>query len=201
MRLFVAIDLTAELKAALAELQNSLRRLWLGAPIRWVDPAGIHLTLKFLGEVGADRLEAIFAALERGTAGVEPFELKIGGLGFFPSGRRTRVIWVGVNEATGRLAKLQRQVEAGLEPLGFAPENREFVPHLTLGRLKTPTSLLPPDASLADRPLGRMPVREVVLMESRLSPTGATYRPVRVFPLEPVGTCRSRVDGSGGRML
>lgn len=197
----MAIDLTAELKAALAELQDRLRRLWPGASVRWVDPAGIHLTLKFLGEVGADRLEAIVGALERGTAGVEPFELKIGGLGFFPGPNRARVVWVGVREPTGRLAKLQRQVEAGLEPLGFAPEGREFVPHLTLGRLKTPAGLPPPDADWADRPLGRMTVREVVLMESRLSPAGAAYRLVRAFPLKSAGTSRPRVDGSGGRML
>jgi len=183
VRLFVAIDLTTELKAALAELQDRLRRLWSGADIRWVDPAGIHLTLKFLGEVGADRLEAIFGALERGTAGVGPFELKIGGVGFFPSERRARVVWVGVKEPTGRLARLQRQLEASLGALGFAPEGREFAPHITLGRLRAPASLPPPDSGPADRQLGRMPVREVILMESRLSPAGATYRPVRAFPL------------------
>jgi len=182
LRLFVAIDLSEGLKAALAELQARLRRAWAGTDVRWVDPAGIHLTLKFLGDVGAERVDAVIKALAQATAGVEPFELKIEGLGFFPSERRVRVVWVGVKEPTGRLARLQRQVEASLEPLGFAPEDREFVPHITLGRLKVPASI-PGVGDLARQQLGRMPVREIVLMESRLSPTGATYRPVTIFRL------------------
>ncbi len=184
MRLFVAVDLNRELKTALADLQGRLRRAWPGVEVRWVDPAGIHLTLKFLGEVGPDRVEAVVRALEQATAGVGPFELKLEGLGFFPGPRRARAVWVGVKEPTGRLARLQRQVEASLEPLGFAPEGREFVPHITLGRLKVPTGLPPVEDGLAARQFGRMPVREVVLMESRLGPAGATYRPVRAFGLE-----------------
>lgn len=188
MRLFVAIELDGGLKAALAELQARLRRVWSGVDIRWVDPAGIHLTLKFLGEVAPDRVEAVAQALAEATAGVGPFELKLEGLGFFPGPRRARVVWVGVKEPTGRLARLQRQVEARLEPLGFPPEGREFVPHVTLGRLKVPASLPLGADNLGAGQLGRMTVGEVVLMESRLSPTGAVYRPIRRFGLE-VLTC------------
>lgn len=183
MRLFVAIDLSEELKAALAELQSRLRWAWAGTDIRWVDPAGIHLTLKFLGDVGPDRVGAVTKALAEATTGVEPFELKLEGLGFFPSERRARVVWVGVKEPTGRLARLQQQVEARLELLGFAREDREFVPHITLARLRFPASLAAVN-DLGRGQVGRMPVREIVLMESRLSPTGATYRPVSTFRLE-----------------
>ncbi len=183
MRLFVAIDLNAELKAALADLQGQLRRAWPGADVRWVDPSGIHLTLKFLGEVGANKVDAVVRALAEAVAGVEPFELKLEGLGCFPSERRARVVWVGVKEPTGRLARLQRQVEVSLEGLGFAPEGREFVPHITLGRLRIPANFPPVNEGLARQQVGRMRVREVVLMESRLSPTGATYRAVSAFSL------------------
>jgi RNA 2',3'-cyclic 3'-phosphodiesterase len=134
VRLFIAIELPANVLAALAHL-------------RWVRPEGIHLTLKFLGSVPTERLPEIEAAVARAVVGIPQFEANLGKLGTFGSPRSPRVLWVDVTGELDILAKLQSQVEAELGPLGFPSEARRFSPHLTLARV-------PPErAAEAVRPL------------------------------------------------
>ena len=175
MRLFVAINLPRDLRDAILAAAAPLRAR--GLPVRWVDPDGLHLTLKFLGEVADDRLAEIVAALERACAGARPFPLEVGGFGAFPTAARARVVWVGC-EAAPPLELLQHGIEREFAALDFPVEGRPFRPHLTLGRAKA-------DARGGVRGLedqlatlvfsDTFTVTSVDLMESTLTPRGARY--------------------------
>ena len=186
VRLFVAVELPPPVTAALGELQDALRKRGTGG-LRWVRPEGIHLTLKFLGEVPAQQVNAIVNALAPAVMGVVPHDLSLGRLGTF-GGRNPRVLWVSVEGDIETLGLLQKQVEQALAPLGFPREERAFSPHLTLARVR------PENARGAARPLAeavaavevmhaKIPVRELALMRSQLKPGGAVYTRLQAFPL------------------
>ena len=105
--------------------------------IRWVRPAGFHLTLKFLGNVTQERLSGIVEVIGKVGPSIPPFMVSVSGVGVFPNARDPRVIWIGVRSVGEDLVRLQEGIEEGLEPLGFAREGRSFHPHFTLGRLKS----------------------------------------------------------------
>lgn len=184
MRLFIAIDLPDSMRAALALEQSRLRASCTrNRDIRWTRPEGLHLTLKFLGEVAAARLSEITSALDR-LDRVEPFEVEVAGFGFFPGGRRPRVFWVGL-QAPPALGELAGQVEAAMERLGFASENRPFQPHLTLARFEGQRPQPELEAALQKGDaggFGRFTVTEFFLFESTLRPGGAQYSKIARFP-------------------
>lgn len=181
IRTFVAIELTDDLLKSLARLQERLERQAPHRAVRWVRSGGIHLTLKFLGDVPKARVPRIIEALELACRGVAPFSFDVAGLGCFPNPRRPRVVWVGVQEPTGALARLHKAVEQELRGLGFVPEKRPFSPHLTLGRVRRNVSSTERQrlGALIEKvdvgKLGRMPVASVSLIRSDLRPTGAVY--------------------------
>jgi 2'-5' RNA ligase len=188
MRSFVAVDLPEPIKAALLEQQHALRRatgLTTGRnqDMKWARPEGIHLTLKFLGEISPQQVTQVTQALA-GLGSFEPFALQVKGFGFFPDARRPRVLWVGV-EAPPPLGRLAQRVEAAMNKLGLAAEARTFSPHLTLARFSISrprpelVTLLEPKMGLI---LGRFEVTEFFLFESRLSLGGAQYQKVARFP-------------------
>ena len=152
---------------------------------RWTRPEGIHLTLKFLGEISEVQSKQVTQALET-LGSFERFRVEIRGLGFFPDSRRPRVFWAGV-EAPEALVALATRVEEEMEKLGFARERRVFNPHLTLARFQVPRPQ-PELAALAgkqkDLGFGGFEVSEFFLYESKLSPTGAEYRKLACFPSE-----------------
>ena len=131
MRLFVALKLPGPVRETVWEAARRFRDA--GWPVRWVRPEGIHLTLKFLGEVAGPREGEIVAALGRARLGAKPLALAIGEFGVFPDLHRPRVIWAGVTPDPA-LELLQHGVEREFAPLGFPTEARAFRPHLTLGR-------------------------------------------------------------------
>ena len=135
IRSFIAIELPDELKLELTQLEA---RLKLGKQpwVKWVDPYSIHLTLKFLGSIVADRIGEITRAIEEAVQGIPPFRLEVKDLGVFPNLRRVQVAWVGIGGEVDKLGQLQQRIESNLAPLGFAPESRPFTPHLTLARLR-----------------------------------------------------------------
>ena len=188
MRAFVAVDLPEPIRTAISEQQHALRRALSTAPgrdddIKWTRPEGIHLTLKFLGEISERQVTQVTDALA-GLGSFEPFGLEVKGFGFFPDTRRPRGLWVGVR-APLELGQLAGRVETAMQRLGFAAESRNFSPHLTLARLKVArprpdlVALLEAKRELT---LGRFEVSEFFLFESRLSPHGAQYRKVARFP-------------------
>ncbi len=180
MRLFVALELSDVVRAAVRELLDRLQRA--RADVRWVRAEGMHLTLKFIGEVPEEKLASIKQALSV-TRSAKPVEMTFRGLGYFPHERRPRVLWVGI-EASENLAELAAQMEAALEPLGITRENRPFVPHLTLGRFKSTQRLEPLQKEIASLPsieLGRVETREFFLFQSKLSSKGAEYTKLEGF--------------------
>ena len=183
MRLFIAIDLPDSVRAALAREQACLRAACMGsADIRWTRPEGVHLTLKFLGEVAAARLQEIINAL-REIGFFDPFEIGVRGFGFFPSTRRPRVFWVGL-DAPPALGELVKKIRAAMEALGFPPENRPFQPHLTLARFESQHAQPALEAAVhsGEAGFGRFIVSGFFLFESKLRPGGAEYSKRARFP-------------------
>lgn len=187
LRLFVAVDLPQDVREALDRLQSDLRRRDLSS-LRWVRPEGIHLTLKFLGDTPAHQVPVIEEAVAGAVRGAPPFRLVLGRPGTFGSRRGPRVLWVDLAADVGRLRELQAAVERALAEAGFPPEEREYSPHLTLARVRQP-----PAPGMADRvsraleavspPRAEFEVEEVVLMRTRLQPSGAVYERLAGFPL------------------
>ena len=180
VRCFIAIELPEEVKAGLVQLQAQLKS-GDQPGVKWVDPYGIHLTLKFLGSVAADRIDPITAAMEEAVQGISPFRLKVEGLGVFPNLRRAQVVWVGVSGEVDKLAHLQQRIESNLAGLGFAPERRRFTPHLTLARLRDRASLDERQrfgqliAGTKFEPAYSFQVDAISLMRSQLTREGAIY--------------------------
>lgn len=184
LRAFIAIELPAEARELMAGVQSTLRRSPAASWVRWVEPEGIHLTLKFLGNIDADQVDAVAAAVEASSAGLASFSLAMGELGMFPRPTAPRVVWMGVSGHLDRLGQLQMTIERGLGSLGFTSESRLFTPHLTLGRVRegAPSDVLRTLGQLVTRirPPGSVtiPVSQVTLFRSRLTPGGAIYTPL-----------------------
>ncbi len=184
IRSFIAIEVPQPLLARMGELQRELRRMEAG--VNWVRPEGIHLTLKFLGSISAAELEKIAQAIAPVVAAWNPFELRIHGLGCFPSSRNPRVIWVGIDRGGGEASSLQKVIEDKAAEVGFPPEGRPFKPHLTLGRVRTPigrSSLIQVMEKHKDVEIGTFPAHEVYLFKSELKPSGAVYTKLQTFPM------------------
>lgn len=181
MRTFIAIELPEDIRAGLQREIDALKSLPGGRAVRWVSASGIHLTLKFLGEVAPSRIEGIQDTMNAVAAAQSPFELSIRGIGSFPNNRRPRVVWVGVEDPSGSLARTQKALEDRLSELGFEREDRSFHPHLTLGRVRREASATEAQelgeslAGAVAREIGNLRVEELSLMRSELRPTGAVY--------------------------
>ena len=184
LRAFVAAELPTDLLKALAAVQAELGQR--GLRVRWTRPASLHLTLKFLGDIPADRVPIVAEALRATAAEHDVFKLTAEGVGVFPGLRRPRVLWAGLGGGGDALAQLQRRIEDRLHAAGFPREAREFHGHLTLGRFGEDA----PRGAVADamRPcatqrFGDFELRELVLFQSDLQPQGAVYTALARAPL------------------
>jgi 2'-5' RNA ligase len=184
MRTFIAIDLDDGLKKALETLAGELRPL--AQSVRWVGAAGMHLTLKFLGEIEEADAARISAALEEIGPRHAVFALVLQGTGAFPPGRRDpRVFWAGAAPEPPLLG-LQEDIEKEMEKLGFEREKRRFHPHLTLGRVKFPSRLdflIQEMRKHQDRRFGEMSVEKFTFFQSTLKPSGAAYTVLKEYLL------------------
>jgi 2'-5' RNA ligase len=184
IRTFVCIEIPQSVKERIDELQNDLRKT--GAGVSWPRPSNIHLTLKFLGDVPASRIDRVSKAVERAASEVTQFEIEVAGTGCFPSARNPRVLWVGFTNIPNKLSDLYSSIESQLEIEGFPREKRKFSPHLTIGRVRTPGT----GASVAGQLIARgfKPERflatEVIVMRSDLKPTGSIYTPQATIKIE-----------------
>jgi len=175
MRLFIGIDVTDELRGALVQVQEKLKST--GADIKPVEPENIHLTIKFLGEVGDDIVGKISAAIERSISGKGVFQADVRGIGVFPSLKYIRVIWAGVGTGADRIVELQRSLDSELVDLGFRRE-RDYVPHITLARVRSPKGkekLVEAVKEVSDLEFGHMQVLSVKLKQSTLTSRGPIY--------------------------
>jgi 2'-5' RNA ligase len=171
----------------MAKAQEQLKRS--GADAGWTKPEGIHLTLKFLGEVLEAKIDEIKNALAQAAGATSRFRLEIAGAGAFPNPKNPRVVWLGVLGDIDKLAMLQSSVEELLTAMGFDREERAFSPHLTLGRIKylrPQYSWQKAIDSIKDIRLAAFDVDHVSLMKSDLIPSGAVYTEIGSVGLEKV---------------
>jgi RNA 2',3'-cyclic 3'-phosphodiesterase len=181
IRAFLAVEVSAEIRARLTELRRELERS--GAAVRWVGEERLHATVKFLGGVSEATLPAVHPALIRALAATPRMTVVVRGLGVFPDPRRPRIVWVGFD--CPPLGAAAAAVDAALEPLGFAVETRVFRPHITLGRVTHPSGWGRLSAALqahgaAD--LGCCELAELSGYRSDLRRDGAVYTKLWTVP-------------------
>jgi 2'-5' RNA ligase len=176
VRSFIAVNLNEEVRASLAKVEEQLRKA--GGNVRWVPPPNFHLTLLFLGNVEQDKLAAMAEALRTALDGSKPFDIEFVGIGGLPRPDRPRVLCVDVKDEAGNLAKLNEKISAAMASFGVKQEDRRYIPHMTLGRVVTPTNLaavVEASRKYAGQRFGRLTVKSVELMLSDLRPTGPVY--------------------------
>lgn len=184
MRLFVGIPIVDDARREIITLLGRLRETdW---PVRWVNDEGLHLTLKFFGEVTPPRLEVIEEAVRFAGQGTGALDLRLDDLGAFPSMMHPRVLWAGI-DAPPALELLYDRLERGGESIGFAPEGAPFRPHVTLGRTREGHRLPPHALEEAGRWLTPVPfvATHLVLFESVLTKQGPRYSARLVLELSP----------------
>ena len=189
VRVFVAVGISDEAREQLISAMERIRRD-VPQGIQWANPDGMHLTLKFLGNIPAPAVAPLLECLGPVGAKASPFPLQLAGLGMFPNRRKPRVLWAGVGGDLDALARLQRAAEEAINGLGYPPEQRPFRPHITLGRPRRSVS----DAQLArigsvvsalapPHPVGWQ-TESVDVMQSELRPSGARYTVLGSVPLK-----------------
>jgi 2'-5' RNA ligase len=185
MRSFIAINLPDTIKQEIGEIMERIR--CAGPPARWVPPENLHVTVKFLDEIRDDQIRPIIGALTLAAGEHHPFELRLGGFGFFPNEKKARIFWIGIESGFETLKALARDVDHQTATLGFALETRPFSAHITLARLREPgpADRLAKAASHVQYLSAMIPVTQVDLMRSVLSPKGASYSIVDFAPLRP----------------
>lgn len=194
MRLFIAFNLSGSIRKSLSTQITHLGKILGTTGVKWVNPRGIHLTLKFLGETQEQKIAQIQNSLGIISSRFSPFDIQIGNFGCFPHSRKPRVIWIGVQDMSGNLLKVHHEIEMEFRKIGFKAENRPFSGHLTLGRIKR--NLDPSDRrTLISRigeinigDLGTETVEEICLIRSILKPTGAEYTQVGAYKFVEKGT-------------
>lgn len=181
VRTFVALELSEKLKEGILDLIEEMRGTGLKGS--WSRASTLHVTLKFLGDVDEDRLPEIVSAVGTAAGKVPPFSFRTRRLGAFPSSKRPRVLWMGI-EGGDELFRLQQAVEEELSAIGFPRERKRFHPHITLGRLREPaTGGLEGLLRELGYPEGEVLVDEVRVMRSTLAPGGAIHEKVAGAPL------------------
>ena len=179
IRAFIAVDIEEpSVVSQLVQIRDAF--VATGAPMKPVEDHNMHITLRFLGSIPlslVDEIERVIAA-----SAPRRVVLKLRGVGAFPSPLRPRVIWVGVSEGAGELERLYREIEKGLRRLGFRPEREQFVPHVTLARLKGSRNLervVKLLREMEDVEVGEIVLESVRLKQSILTPRGPIYRTLR----------------------
>ncbi len=184
MRCFIAIGISDEIKGKIRILIDKMRHLSKG--VRWVPIENIHLTLKFLGEVNEGLIPDIKNRLILLKNKYNPFKIDIKGTGAFPNPKHPNVLWIGV-EPSEQLKRLYLDIEEAMYECGFEKEDREFSPHLTIGRIKDRKGIdlvIKELYTIKDIFFGSIDIREFLLMRSILKPTGAEYSEIARFKLE-----------------
>ncbi len=189
IRAFIAIVLPDEVKNELSEILYKLKP-GREKTVKWVHPNGIHLTLKFLGNTPEEKIVDITQAIAKASSSTHPFNLELKGLGAFPNLKSPRVAWVGIKGDIPSVTNLQRQVDQSLIPLGFTRENRQFSPHLTLGRVRDKASkseCYELGRTIETLKIPRSPsflVDRISIIQSTLTRSGAIYNQLATVVLD-----------------
>ncbi|MEE4312057.1 MAG: RNA 2',3'-cyclic phosphodiesterase [candidate division KSB1 bacterium] len=180
IRTFIAIEIPPHIKKEISEFQRHL--MVRDTRISWPKPDNIHITLKFVGDVETNAITAITEAVEKGVEQIPPFNVKIVGVGTFPSGRKPRILWIGAKSENSLMVKCADNIDQKLEELGYEKETRPFRAHLTLGRVKSQFKI--------DEVLDRLNesrdfecddflASEIIVVQSTLHASGAIYTPLK----------------------
>jgi len=183
MRCFIAIEVAEPIKGGIGQSIETLKQCQ--GDVKWVVSKNIHLTLKFLGNTPEELLPRIGEFLSKIVGSYEPFSIKIYNIGVFPNMKHPRVIWVGIEDSE-ILNSLQKDINDSMALLGYEREEREFNPHLTLGRVRSQkgiTNLVKELSRYQGKDFGSMKVENIKLMHSELRPTGAEYYCLHEIPL------------------
>lgn len=186
IRAFLAIEPPEDILQAMSRLQEKLKREISGR-ISWTKPQGQHLTLKFFGDITAEDIKNICAAVENRIVSGSSLNLKIEKMGVFPDARRPQVLWCGVTGDVEKLSVLQKQLDSDFASIGFPKEDRPFRAHLTLGRIKESRGLSGISEALTKHnafAVGEFGCKELILFQSRLLQQGAVYTKLAEFPLK-----------------
>ncbi len=179
-RVFCAVELPDPVREQLSEHIRDVRQAVPDAVASWTRVENIHLTLKFFGNVAVDRIPTISEAIAKATKEFSLFQIEVGGTGVFPKSSRAQVLWIGVNDPSGKLVGLQRQVENECAKKAFEKEDRAYRPHLTIARIRRPEGA----RQLADAHLqikfepAQMAIQEIILFRSELNSKGSRYTPI-----------------------
>lgn len=176
-RIFCAVELSADVRVQLQDHIRQLRAAVTDVAASWTRVENIHLTLRFFGNVSTDLIPEISAAASRAAKSFAAFQIAVGGTGVFPRASRAQVLWIGVDDVSGKLAALQSELEKEFAAVGFQKEDRAFRPHLTIARIRKPEGA----RRLADAHLAmefkshEMKLSELIIFRSELSSKGSTY--------------------------
>ena len=189
IRVFLAVELSSDVRKKVSELQQQLRKTL--PPINWVRPESIHLTLKFLGYVELSTISQLLSVLKPIGKKQHVFSIDVHGLGVFPQVKHPRIFWIGLTGNTQALQELVLEIEAALEPLGFPPEEKAYHPHLTLARIKREnatvgSALLGNQVLEKDQHLGTLTIDRFTLIQSDLDSSGARYTSLWTVPFSEI---------------
>lgn len=183
MRLFIGIGLSPDCRRAIAGAVSPLREK--GIPVSWTPERNLHLTLKFLGETPASRVNELAGLMAEAGRGIPPFLLRIEEAGAFPTLRTPRVLWIGIREPLELVRKLHQNMENTLSGAGFPRDERPFHPHVTVGRVRGRVAPGWGDtyaSAVSGVTFEAVSVASYCVYESRLSPSGANYLVLREVP-------------------
>jgi 2'-5' RNA ligase len=183
-RLFIAVDISEQARNLAAKYIAELRARFSDLRVGWERPEKLHLTLKFLGDTGAEQIDEICDRLTEVAATTDPFRLRLIGNGAFPSRDEARVLWLGIDDAEEKLGRLVAAINKKLAGIGVEPDERKFSSHLTIARIREPRdsrALVAAHLATQYEPV-EFEVSDLVLYESQLKPTGSVYFKLAIFP-------------------
>ncbi len=183
LRCFISLELPEELKKNIYGYIEKLKAA--GADVKWIPPENLHLTLKFLGNTQEELLKDINERLFSLAKSYERFSLQVSGAGAFPNIKYPRVIWLGVHDSE-EIIKLQRDIDESMAGLGFEKDDKQFTPHLTIGRVKSmrnKDALIKELATLKEVDFGKIGVNNITMMKSELKPGGAEHVKLGEIPI------------------
>lgn len=175
IRTFIAIELEDNVRQRLKEIQEQLQLL--GPDVKWIEPENIHITLRFSGNLSPRKLKTLMTALPGFIKGIPPFLISVSGLGAFPNPQKPEVLWAAVTE-NGELSHLAEEIESGVASCGLGKGDKEFSPHITIGRIKSLTKITRLTEAIpayAISPALEQTISKVTLFKSTLTSQGPIY--------------------------
>jgi len=186
VRTFIAFDTPLSLKEEIGKIQSILKET--RADVRWETDNKFHVTIKFLGDVDENILPTILTTVKNVTERYHPFSIIYQTVGAFPNKNRPRVLWVGCTNTDRQLLDMKNELDEALKPYGFEIEERQFHPHVTLGRVKSPSgikNLIQTLENVTFEPR-QVSISNILVVKSILKPSGSEYSTLASIPLSPM---------------